>query len=94
MIDGLLVAQTGPPFGEVCGSPINAVRYARGTIGLRPGKHVFRLESLETISPTKPRLLWEGPGIGLADVPASAFMHLNVPVVRAANAGGTSSTEP
>ena len=87
IIDGLLVAQIGPPFAEVCGSPINAVRYARGTIGLRPGKHVIRLESLETMSPAKPRLLWEGPGVGLTDVPSSAFIHLNVPVVRAANEG-------
>jgi len=76
-IDGQAVAQTGPPFGEVCGSTINALRYARGTIGLRAGKHVIRLEALESTSPGSPRLLWEGPGIGLVDLPAGALSHAN-----------------
>jgi hypothetical protein len=80
-LDGELVAQTGPPFAEVCGSPANAMRYARGTIGLRAGKHSLRLESLETASPGIVRLLWEGPGISLADVPASAFSHRNEAVL-------------
>jgi hypothetical protein len=80
-IDGQVVAETGPPFGEVCGSPVNALRYAKGTIGLRAGKHVLRLEALESMSPGSPRLIWEGPGIGLADVPASALSHANVAVV-------------
>jgi hypothetical protein len=75
VIDGVEVATTGPPFGEVCGSPVNAMRYARGTIGLRAGKHLVRLEALESMSPGSPRLLWEGPGIGLTDVPASALSH-------------------
>jgi len=77
ILDGLPLAQTGPPFVEVCGSPINALRYALGTIGLRAGKHRLRLEALESMSPGSPRLLWEGPGITLADVPAKAFSHLN-----------------
>lgn len=78
VIDGQPVTQTGPPFSEVCSSPVNAVRYARGTIGLRAGKHTLHLEALESMSPASPRLLWEGPGVGLADVPAQAFSHLNV----------------
>jgi PA14 domain/PKD domain len=76
VIDGVAVAETGPPFGEVCGSPVNAMRFARGTIGLRAGKHVVRLEALESMSPGSPRLLWEGPGIGLTDVPVGALSHL------------------
>ena len=75
VIDGVAVAETGPPFGEVCGSPVNAMRYARGTIGLRAGKHTIRLEALESMSPGSPRLLWEGPGIGLTDIPAGALSH-------------------
>jgi hypothetical protein len=74
-LDGQLVAQTGPPFAEVCGSPINAVRDALGSAGLRAGKHELRLESLQTTSPVSPRLQWSGPGISLIDVPASAFSH-------------------
>jgi len=75
IIDGQPLAKTGAPFAEVCGSSLNAVRYADATIGLRAGKHVFRLETLETMSPFSPRLLWEGPGIQLADIPESAFSH-------------------
>lgn len=77
VIDGQVVAQTGPPFGEVCGSPVNAVRYALGAIGLRAGKHILRLEALESMSPGSPRLLWEGPGISLAEVPSAALSHRN-----------------
>src|SRR5579859_339542 len=94
ILDGQVVAQTGPPFGEVCGSPVNAVRYALGTIGLRAGKHVLRIESLESISPAKPRLLWEGPGIRLAEIPASAFSHLNVAIVQARNTASISTAHP
>jgi hypothetical protein len=74
-IDGVPVAETGPPFGEVCGSSANAVRIARGTIGLRAGKHAIRLEALESMSRGSPRLMWQGPGIGLTDVPAGALSH-------------------
>jgi hypothetical protein len=78
-IDGKLVAQTGDAFPEVCGSTLNAMRIARGTIGLRAGKHVFKLESLVGVSREAPRLLWDGPGIGLTDVPPSAFSHRQKP---------------
>jgi len=81
-IDGQLIAETGPPFSEVCGSPVNAMRFARGAIGLRAGKHTVRLEALESMSPGSPRLLWEGPGIGLADVPAAALSHSGGAVVQ------------
>ena len=76
-IDGKLVAQTGDPFPEVCGSKLNAMRNARATIGLRAGKHIFKLEALESTSHESPTLFWEGPGIKLADVPVSAFSHAN-----------------
>jgi hypothetical protein len=92
-IDGKLVVQTGPPFGEVCGSPVNAVRYALGTIGLRAGRHMIRLETLESTSPGPARLLWEGPGISLTDVPAAAFSHLNVATVQA-TAGHIAAVKP
>jgi len=81
VIDGEVVAQTGPPFVEVCGSPVNAIRYARGAIGLRQGKHLIRLEALESMSPGSPRLLWEGPGIALSDIPSSALSHTNGAIV-------------
>ena len=76
VIDGVEVAKTGPPFAQVCGSPGNAVRYDRGSLGLRAGKHLFHLEGLHSTGEGQPRLLWEGPGLPLSDVPPSAFSHM------------------
>ena len=74
-IDGMDVAKTGPAFGLVCGAPGNALRYDRGAIGLRAGLHALHIEALNTATEGAPRLLWEGPGMALADVPAGAFSH-------------------
>jgi hypothetical protein len=94
VIDGQPVAKTGPPFGEVCGSQINAVRHALGTIALRVGKHTLRLESLQSMSPASPRLQWTGPGISLIDVPAAAFSHRNIATVQARSGVRISSANP
>ncbi len=94
IVDGQFVAQTGPPFCEVCGSPVNAMRYARGTIGLRSGKHALRLEALESISPGSPRLLWEGPGIALFDLPAGALSHGSEATVRPRPSSSVSTVSP
>ena len=75
VIDGVEVAKTGPPFAQVCGSPGNAMRYDRGSLGLRAGKHVFHLEGLHSASQGGPRLLWEGPALPLTDVPPAAYTH-------------------
>ena len=75
VIDGMEVAKTGPPFGLVCGAAGNALRYDRGSIGLRAGLHAIHVEALNTATEGAPRLLWEGPGLTLADVPAAAFSH-------------------
>jgi len=73
VIDGVEVARTGAPFAQVCGSPGNALRYDRGAIGLRAGLHTIHIEGLNTASGGAPRLLWEGPGIALQEVPPGAF---------------------
>ena len=73
LIDGLMVARTGPPFPQVCGSPGNAIRYDRGSLGLRAGQHAFHLEGLHSDSQDVPRLLWEGPGLPLRDLPAAVY---------------------
>jgi hypothetical protein len=75
VIDGAEVARTGPPFAQVCGSPGNAVRYDRGALGLRAGKHKLHVEELHEASQGPPRLLWEGPSLPLTDVPDAAFSH-------------------
>ncbi len=82
VIDGVEVAKTGPPFPQVCGSPGNAVRYDRGALGLHAGKHKLHVEQLHQASDGPPRLLWEGPGLPITDVPAAAFSQLRLDVVR------------
>jgi hypothetical protein len=84
VIDGVEVAKTGPPFAQVCGSVGNAMRYARGSLGLRAGKHTLHMEGLHAVSPGFPRLLWEGPGLPLNDVPPAAFSHARQVGVRQA----------
>ncbi|HEU5457456.1 MAG TPA: PA14 domain-containing protein [Terracidiphilus sp.] len=74
-IDGVKVAATGTPFAQVCGSPGNAVRYDRGSIGLRAGLHRFHLETLRSVSDGATRVLWEGPGVSLEDIPEAQFSH-------------------
>jgi hypothetical protein len=81
VIDGVELAKTGPPFAQVCGSPGNALRYARGSLGLRAGKHTFHLEGLHSVSEGSPRLLWEGPALSLADVPPVAFSRQRLDTV-------------
>jgi len=81
VIDGVEVAKTGPPFAQVCDSAGNAMRYDRGSLGLRAGKHVFHLEGLHSASQGSPRLLWEGPALPLNDVPPAAYSHLRQDVV-------------
>jgi hypothetical protein len=82
-IDGMEVARTGPPFAQVCGAVGNAMRYDRGSLGLRAGKHSFHLEGLHSASQGAPRLLWEGPALPLTDVPPAAFSHLRQDAVKA-----------
>jgi hypothetical protein len=73
VIDGVEVAKTGPPFAQVCGSPGNAMRYDRGSLGLRAGLHQIHIEGLHSASEGTPRLLWEGLGLPIADIPDAAF---------------------
>jgi hypothetical protein len=82
VIDGFEVAKTGPPFAQVCGSPGNAMRYDRGALGLRAGKHTLHVEALHQASQGPPRLLWEGPSLPITDVPAAAFSFLREDVLR------------
>jgi hypothetical protein len=85
VIDGVEVARTGPPFAQVCGLPGDAMRYDHGSLGLRAGKHTFHLEGLHSVSQGSPRLLWEGPGLPVTDVPPAAYSHLRQDTVQAGN---------
>jgi hypothetical protein len=81
-IDGVEVARTGPPFAQVCGSPGNAVRYDRGSLGLRAGKHILHLEGLHSVSQGAPQILWEGPSLPITPVPSEAYSHPRVDAVQ------------
>ena len=85
VIDGVEVAKTGASFAQVCGSPGNAMRFDRGSLGLRAGKHSLHLEGLHSASEGAPRLLWEGPGLPLTDVPSAAYSHPRQDIVKAGN---------
>jgi hypothetical protein len=75
VIDGVQVAKTGPPFAQVCGAQGNAMRYDRGSLGLRAGEHSIHVEGLHSVSQGTPRLMWEGPGLPPTDIPSAAFLH-------------------
>jgi hypothetical protein len=57
------------------------MRYDRGSLGLRAGLHALHVEGLHSASQGAPRLLWEGPSLGLTDVPEAAFRRLKQDVV-------------
>jgi hypothetical protein len=80
------VAKTGPPFAQVCGAPGNAMRYDRGSLGLRAGKHVIHVEGLHSVSEGDPQILWEGPALPLAPVPSAAYSHLRDDAIKATSA--------
>jgi hypothetical protein len=68
---------------QVCGSPGNAVQAVRVSVALARGQHSILIErglELENAAfpnsvPGQPVLFWEGPGIALEPVPASALSH-------------------
>ena len=81
VIDGVQVARTGPPFAQVCGSPGNAMRYDRGAMGLRAGKHTIHVEGLHSVSEGAPAIYWEGPALPLTLVPVTAYSYARKDVV-------------
>jgi hypothetical protein len=74
-IGGAVVADSPMPVAQVCGSAGNMVQAARGSIGLKAGLHAIRIAITDTEGPYGFGLRWEGPGVPLAEVPASALFH-------------------
>jgi hypothetical protein len=74
-IGGAVVATSPAPVAQVCGSAGDMVQAVRGSIGLKAGLHAIRIAITDTEAPDDFGLRWEGPGIALADVPASALFH-------------------
>jgi hypothetical protein len=74
-IGGAVVATSPEPIAQVCGSVGNMVQASRGTIGLKAGLHAIRIAITDTAGPSGFALRWEGPGIALSEVPATALSH-------------------
>jgi hypothetical protein len=74
-IDSAPVAISPKPFAQVCGSVGNAMQATRGSIGLRAGRHTIRVQMTHTTGPNDFAVKWQGPGLPLSDIPASAFSH-------------------
>jgi hypothetical protein len=74
-IGGVTVASSPAPVGQVCGSVGDMVQAVRGSIGLKAGLHPIRIDITDTDGAGGFGLRWEGPGLPLADVPASALFH-------------------
>ncbi len=74
-IDSVPVAISQKPFAQVCGSVGNAMQAATGSIGLRAGRHAIRIRMTHTTGPSDFAVKWQGPGLPLSDIPASALSH-------------------
>ena len=74
-IDSAVVAVSPKPFPQVCGSIGNALQPSTGSLGLRAGRHAIRFSVTHTAGDSDFALKWQGPGVPLSDIPASAFSH-------------------
>ncbi len=76
VIDGQVLAETPPPFAQVCGLEGNAVQQVTGFAALAKGPHTLSVLETHTTGEDNFRLWWRGPGtVGVQEVPASALSH-------------------
>jgi hypothetical protein len=74
-IDSKPVAVSPAPWPQVCGTPGNAVQRATGSVGLSAGRHRIHIAMIHGVGEEGFRVLWQGPGIELSEIPASALSH-------------------
>jgi hypothetical protein len=74
-IDSSAVAASPTGWPQVCGTEGNAVQRSVGSVGLRAGKHHIRVATIHGTGEDGFRVMWQGPGIDLSDIPASALSH-------------------
>ncbi|WP_263366647.1 PKD domain-containing protein [Edaphobacter bradus] len=74
-IDSAPVATSPAPWPQVCGSEGNAVQPTKGSIALRAGKHRIHVAMTHSTGEDGFAVLWQGPGIELAPIPATALSH-------------------
>ncbi len=69
------IAVSPAPLPQVCGSVGNMVRTARGSVGLKAGKHKIYVSMTHSTGPDGFSLLWQGPGLSLENIPARLLSH-------------------
>ena len=74
-LDGATIAITPRPFPQVCGSPGNAAQLITASIGLRAGRHTIKVFASHTQGGNDFHLYWQGAGVPLEEIPASALSH-------------------
>jgi hypothetical protein len=74
-IDSAVIATSPKTWAQVCGSEGNAVQAARGSVALAKGKHRIRVAMTHTLGPDGFAVLWQGPGVQQATIPAQALSH-------------------
>jgi len=74
-VDSTVIATSPKPWPQVCGSVGNAVQAARGSIALAKGKHRIRVAMTHSSGEDGFAVLWQGPGVPLQPMPASALSH-------------------
>ena len=75
-IDSAPVVASPKPWPQVCGTAGNAVQRATGSVGLRAGRHRIRVAMTHGAGEDGFAVLWQGPGIELSPIPASALSHV------------------
>ena len=74
-IDGVLLARSPKPWPQVCGSAGNAAQARTGSIALGKGRHRIDVVESHSAGEDNFRVLWQGPGVALSTIPASALSH-------------------
>jgi hypothetical protein len=74
-VDSAVIATSAKPWPQVCGSVGNAVQAARGSVALSKGEHRIRVAMTHSLGEDGFAVLWQGPGVPLEPIPASALSH-------------------
>lgn len=75
VLDGDVQAQAPMPFAQVCGLAGNAVQMTTLSVPLTQGKHRIQMSETHSNGTDGFGLWWQGPGIPLTQVPATALSH-------------------
>ena len=72
LLDGKMLAESPPPFAQVCGLAGNAARPVVLYAALAKGTHHIQVTDVHTAGEDNFRLLWQSPGFAMQPLPADA----------------------